>query len=431
VNFFDVASQRWLIRVAAWLSAAAMLSAVLPRPVHGAEPMEVGIAPVKVGPGPYYFDTAEQHDIRVDILARGLVHAYGLAFLPSGDALIVERGTRLRLLRNAITAKPELADTAVAGVPDVSASEHFHPDDVLGIQDVALHPDFSKNQFIFYTFNRPLGFDAKSKQLNVATVLVRAKLQGLQLVESQDLIVGESVYGAGGSRILFGKGNLVYVSVGALSSGDVESGQRTDNIYGKVLRVRIDGSIPDDNPFVKTKGARAEIYTLGHRDPLGLAVEGRSGSIVASEHGPQGGDELNRILPGRNYGWPKYTYGTEYGGSPLPAAPVGPNTEGPIMIWMPTIAPNGIAFYDADKIPAWKNNLFIASARRGQVNSTGALIRVVLNDKLQETRQESLLDGLHQRFKDVRQGPDGLLYALTDEDNSSLMRISPVPHRPH
>jgi glucose/arabinose dehydrogenase len=393
--------------------------------------MDVGITPVKLGPGPYYFDTAEQHDIRVDILASGLVHAYGLAFLPNGDALIVERGIRLRLLRDAITAKPVLADTAVAGIPDVSASEHFHPDDVLGIQDVALHPDFSKNQFIYYTFNRPLGFDAASKQLQVATVLVRAKLQGMKLVDSQDLLVGEAVYGAGGSRILFGKGNLAYVSVGALSSGDVESAQRTDNIYGKVLRVRTDGSIPDDNPFVKAKGARPEIYTFGHRDPLGLAIDVGSGSIIASEHGPQGGDELNRILPGRNYGWPKYTYGTEYGGSPLPAAPVGPDTEAPIMIWMPGIAPTGIAFYDADKIPAWKNNLFIASARRGEINRTGALLRVVLNDKLQETRQESLLNGLHQRFKDVRQGPDGLLYALTDEDNSALMRISPVAHRPH
>jgi len=150
---------------------------------------------------------------------------------------------------------------------------------------------------------------------------------------------------------------------------------------------------------------------------------------MASEHGPQGGDEINRILPGRNYGWPRYTYGTEYGGSPLPTAPVGPNTEPPIMIWIPAIAPSGIAFYGADKIPAWKNSLFVASARRGEVNSTGALIRVVLNDKLQETRQESLLDGLHQRFKDVRQGPDGLLYALTDEDDSVLMRISPVPHQ--
>jgi aldose sugar dehydrogenase len=431
VNFFDVVSQRSLMRGAAWLVVAAISIAVLPRPVSGAEVMEVGLAPVSVGAGPFYFHTAEQPDIRVDVLARGLAHGYSLAFLPNGDALIVERGIRLRLLRNATGANPTLVETPVAGAPDFSSNEHILPDDVLGLQDVALHPDFSSNHFIYYTFNRPVGFDAGSKRLYAATVLARAKLQDLRLVDAQELVVGEAVHGAGGSRILFGKDNVVYVGVGALSIGDFDSAQRTDNIYGKVLRVKTDGSIPDDNPFVKVKGARREIYTFGHRDPLGIAIDGRSGSIVASEHGPQGGDEVNRILPGRNYGWPKYTYGTEYDGSPLPTAPVGPDTEPPIMIWMPAIAPNGIAFYDADKIPAWKNNLFIASARRGSVNGTGALIRVVFNDKLQEIRQESLLDSLHQRFKDVRQGPDGLLYALTDEENSVLMRISPMPRQPH
>jgi glucose/arabinose dehydrogenase len=248
----------------------------------------------------------------------------------------------------------------------------------------------------------------------------------MQLVDSQDLVVGEAVRDVGGSRILFGKGNLVYVSVGALSSGDIESAQRTDNIYGKVLRVRDDGSIPDDNPFVKVQGARAEIYSLGHRDPLGLTVDVRSGSLIASEHGPQGGDEINRILPGRNYGWPEYTYGTEYEGSPLPTAPVGPNTEPPLMVWMPGIAPSGTTFYDAARIPAWKNNLFVASARHGQIERTGALVRVVFNENLQEIRQEALLESLHQRVRDVRQGPDGLLYVLTDEDNSVLIRMSPV-----
>ena len=249
---------------------------------------------------------------------------------------------------------------------------------------------------------------------------------GLRLVDSRDLLVGETVRDVGGSRILFGKGNRVYVSIGAISSGDTHSAQRLDNIYGKVLRLKDDGSIPDDNPFVKVRGARAEIYSLGHRDPLGLTLEPRSGSLIASEHGPQGGDEINRILAGRNYGWPEYTYGTEYEGSPLPTVPVGPQTEPPVMIWTPSIAPSGITFYDAARFPAWKNNLFVASARRGEIDHTGALLRVVFNDKLQEIRQESLLDGLHQRLRDVRQGPDGLLYVLTDEDNSVLLRISPV-----
>ena len=429
MNFCDVMPRRSRVRGAACLSIAALWASALAVPANGAEQAEVGLEPVAVGPGPYYYDTAEQHDIRVDILVRGLAHGYSLAFLPNRDALIVERGTRLRLLRNSTGANPALVGTPVAGIPDFSGNAHIHPDDVLGIQDVALHPDFSANHLVYYTYNRPVGYDAQTKRLNVATVLARARLQDLRLVDAQDLIVGEPVIGAGGSRILFGKGNVVYVSVGALSTGDVDSAQRTDNIYGKVLRIRPDGSIPDDNPFAKVEAARPEIFTFGHRDPLGLAVEGRSGSIIASEHGPQGGDEINRILPGRNYGWPKYTYGAEYGGSPLPTMPVGAGTEPPVMIWMPAIAPNGIAFYTADKIPSWKNNLFIASARRGEINGSGAVVRVVFNDKLQEIRQESLLDGLHQRFKDIRQGPDGLLYALTDESDSVLVRISPVPRQ--
>ena len=422
--------QRARVRGAACFCVTTLGAAVLAMPASGAEEVEAGVMPVAVGLGTTYVDTAEQHDIRVEVLVRGLAHGYSLAFLPSGDALIVERGTRLRLLRNATSANPTLVETPIVGAPDFSANEHIHPDDVLGMQDVALHPDFSKNQLVYYTFNRPTGFDVEAGRLSVVTVLARARLQGMKLVDARELVVGETVHGAGGSRILFGPGDALYVSVGALSTGDLDSAQRTDNIYGKVLRIRTDGRIPADNPFVALKGARREIYTLGHRDPLGLAVEGRSGSIIASEHGPQGGDEINRLLPGRNYGWPTFTYGTEYAGSSLPTVPVGPNTEPPAMIWMPSIAPNGIVFYEADKIPAWKNNLFVASARRGEINGTGALIRVVFNDKLQEIRQESLLDSLHQRFKDVRQGPDGLLYALTDEDDSVVVRISPAPPEP-
>ncbi|MEO8722629.1 MAG: PQQ-dependent sugar dehydrogenase, partial [Sphingobium sp.] len=355
-------------------------------------------------------------------------HGYRLAFLPNNDALIVERGVRLRLLRDATGPNPALARAAIAGVPEFGKTEHILPDDVLGIQDLAIDPDFAKNQIVYFTYNRPVGYDAKAERLTVATVLARARLKGSQLTDAKDLLVGEPAIGPGGSRILLGKDNMIYVSVGGLSTGDVMASQRTDNIYGKVLRIKTDGSVPKDNPFATVKGARPEIYSFGHRDPLGLIFEGKSGAVIASEHGPQGGDEINLILPGRNYGWPKYTYGTEYEGSPLPTAPVGPGTEPPVMIWMPSIAPGGITFYNADKIPEWKDNLFIASSRRGEINGTGALIRVVFNDKLQELRQESLLDGLHQRFKDVRQGPDGLLYALTDEDDSILLRISPVPH---
>lgn len=415
------------LREVARLSGASMLAVAIAAPAGGAEQREIGLEPVVLKEGPYYYNTAEQDYIRVDILARGLEYGYSFAFLPNGDALIVERGLRLRLLRNATGAEPTLVETPVAGAPNFSDNEHIHPHDVLGIQDVALHPDFSENRLVYYTYNRPVSYDETAERLNVSTVLARAVLEDLQLTQSQDLLVGKPAIGVGGSRILFGDNDEVFVSVGGLSIGDMESSQRTDNIYGKVLRVHADGSIPSDNPFVNTKNARPEIYTLGHRDPLGLAFDKTSGTILASEHGPQGGDELNRILPGRNYGWPGSTYGIIYGGSPLPTMPVKPGTEPPLTIWMPAIAPAGIAMYDSDAIPAWKGNLFIASARRGQINGTGALIRVVFNDEGQEVWQESLLQDLRQRFKDVRQGPDGLLYALTDESDSVLLRISPAP----
>lgn len=420
-----VVAHRALIRSAVCLALAAAANTAPTRSARAAE--DVGIAPIEVAAGPYCFDTAEQHDIRVDVLARGLAHAYSLAFLPDGDALIVERGARLRLLRKATTARPQLAATPLGGIPDEAAAERASPDDVLGIQDVAVHPAFSKNHLVYYTFNRPIGFDPVTKHWRMATILARGRLEGLRIVDSRDLLVGETVEDAGGSSIVFGKDNLLYVTVGGLSDSDTDpSSQRTDNIYGKVLRIRDDGSIPDDNPFVKARGARKEIYSLGLRDPLGVTIDPRSGSVIASENGPQGGDKIDRILPGRDYGWPEYTYGTKYQGSPLPTQPIGPHTEPPLVVWMPSVAPMGIAFYDGSRFPAWKDNLFIASARRGEIDHTGALLRVVFNDKLQELREESLLDSLHQRIRDVRQGPDGLLYVLTDEDNSVLLRVSPV-----
>lgn len=414
---------RALTRLASTPALLAMLLAATP--ASGADVPEVGVPPELPGGGPYVSRSAEQPAVKAEIVAQGLSHIYSLAFLPSGDALIVERGVRLRLLRGATGPKSQLVATPIAGVPEYSGTEHLHPFDVLGIQDVKPDPDFAANRLVYFTFNRPAGYDPARKRITATTVLARGRLDGLRLTGVKDLMVGEAMVATGGSRILFGKDGMVFVSVGALSEGDIQSAQRTDNVYGKVLRIGRDGAVPADNPLVGAKGARPEIWTYGHRDPLGLAIEPRSGRIVASEHGPQGGDELNELLPGRNYGWPNSTYGTEYEGSPLLVAPVAPGTQGPLLFWSPAIAPGGIAFYSGSAMPGWANNLFVASARRGQINGTGALIRLVLNEKLQEMRQEVLLDGLHQRFKDVRQGPDGLLYAVTDEDKAVVVRIGP------
>lgn len=394
--------------------------------VHAAEEEEVSVPSAMPGEGPFLYQTAEQSRMKVEVVARGLAHGYSLAFLPGGDLLIVERGQRLRLLRGATTASPRLESAAIADVPTYGNVEHLHRDDLFGIQDVVAHPEFAKNGLLYFTYNRPEAYDAGADRVKGSIILARAKLDGLRLTKKQDLIVGEPVIGTGGSRIIFdGQGSL-FVSVGGLSTGDVEASQRTDNIYGKVLRIRPDGTIPADNPFFGTSGARKEVWTYGHRDPLGLAIDPRSGRLVASEHGPQGGDEINLLMPGRNYGWPTFSYGTVYGGSKLPHAPVGQGTEGPLMVWMPAIAPNGITFYTGDAMPGWKNNLFVTSARRGQINGTGSLVRVVTTDDLDEKRQEALLTDLHQRFKDVKQGPDGYLYALTDEAESVVLRLRPA-----
>jgi len=404
----------------------AAMAVFQPIPVQASEVEEVGVPSDLPGPGPFFFTSAEQPHVRVDIIAQGLSHLYSMEFLPNGDALLVERGARLRLLRNGIGEKPELAAVPIAGIPSYEGIDNFHPDDVLGLQDVALDPGFASNGYVYFTYNKPVGVDAETKRITASTVLARGKLHGSRLEIVKELLVGEALVGTGGSRILPCQNGVIFISVGALSTGDIESAQRTDNIYGKVLRIMSDGTVPADNPFAGISGARPEIWTFGHRDPLGLTSDPKSGRLVASEHGPQGGDELNELIAGGNYGWPHSTYGTEYGGSALPKEPVAEGTRAPLLIWSPSVAPNGIAFYSGDVMPGWKRSLFVASARRGQINGTGALIRLVLNDELQEVRQEVLLDGLHQRFKDVTEGPDGLLYAVTDEADSIVLRIGPV-----
>ncbi len=411
--------------ITATILATALSASLVPTVAAASEVPEVGVPNALPGPGPYVFVTAEQPEITATVIADGLSNIYAIALLPDGDALLVERGQRVRLLRGATGDEPLLDEHPIEGVPNYGDTPGINPFDVLGIQDIEPGPDFAENGTVYLTYNRPVGFDETRGRIIASYVLAKARLSGLRLTDLTDLVVSEPEVGIGGSRVIVGKDGMLFASFGGLSEGDIESAQELDNIYGKVLRVRADGTIPQDNPFAGREGARAEIWTYGHRDPLGLAFDPRSGRLVASEHGPQGGDELNELLPGRNYGWPTSTYGTEYVGSSLPANPTLPDTMPPLQIWSPGIAPNGITFYTGSAFPGWENNLFVASARRGQINGTGALIRVVFNDHLQEMRQEVLLDPLHQRFKDVQQGPDGLLYAVTDEPYSSVIRIGP------
>ncbi|HEY8519966.1 MAG TPA: PQQ-dependent sugar dehydrogenase [Gammaproteobacteria bacterium] len=406
------------IRRRAWPAAAAVLAALAWCGARAQQP-NIGIAPVTLGDEPYVFDTAEQHRLRVDVVVRGLAHPFAFAMLPNGDALIAERGAALRLVKNATGEAQLLPDPVPGGPPPADFRGG-------GLHDVVLHPDFERNRLVYLTYNRPGVADPSvqpSGRRPTAIVVARARFDGARLEGLEEIFAGEERPGASGSRLAFSPDGQLFVTTGAPFD---DAAQKLDNVYGKVLRLTADGGAPADNPFVGRAGARAEIYSLGHRDQLGLTVH-PSGAVLAAEHGPNGGDEVNQILPGRNYGWPVYSFGRTYEGPRWSPVPLGEDTEQPLILWIPSIAPTGMTVYTGDRFPAWKGNLFVGSARRGEIPRTGGLERVVLNDNLEELRRESLLTDLHQRIRDVRQGPDGLLYVVTDEDDGALLRLSPSP----
>ncbi len=399
----------------------ALGAGLLSGPASG-QNLNIGIAPVTLGAEPYYFDTAEQHRIRVDIVARGLAHPFSLAFLPNGDALVVERGTRLRLIKKAAIA----GETGVLVAQPVEGIPVIAPVRGGGIHEIALDPGFATNGLVYLSYNKPgapIATSDPAARPPTSIGLARARFDGTRLVDLKEILRGEERPGASGSRIAFGPDNTLFMTTGAPFTTEA---QDLGNVYGKVLRIRTDGSIPTDNPFVGRKGARPEIYSFGHRDSLGLAFQPRSGTLLSLEYGPNGGDEINVVLPGHNYGWPTYSYGRTYEGPRVSALPLGKDIEQPLVVWLPSIAPTGMTFYTGGQFPAWVGNVFVGSGRRGEVPRTGGLERIVFNDKLEELRRETLLTDLHQRIRDVRQGPDGLLYVLTDEDDGALLRISPA-----
>ena len=398
----------------------AVALAALSATIAAQQQAQIGIAPVTLSSTPYVFDTAEQHKIRVSVVLSGLNHPFSLSFLPNGDALITERGGRLRLVRGATTLMATLEATPVSGVP---LEPTFRTG---GLQEVAVHPQFATNRFVYFTYNKA-GAPVAGGQPNArqsAITLARGRLEGTALAGVQELFSGAMQNGASGSRLAFGPNNMLFITTGAPFD---QQAQDANSVYGKVLRLRDDGSIPPDNPFAGRTGARGEVFSMGHRDQLGLTVHPGTGRVLSAEHGPNGGDEVNLILPGKNYGWPRVSFGRDYQGPRISESPVAADVEQPLLLWIPSIAPTGMTFYTGDALPAWSGNLFVGSARRGEIPRTGGLERVVVNDKLEELRRESLLGDLHQRIRDVRQGPDGLLYVITDEDNGALLRIEPAP----
>ncbi len=321
-------------------AVAAVLASVLATPLD-AQQAAPGIAPVSLTQPEYTFDTAEQHRLQVSVVAKGMNHPFAIALMRDGDALISERGGALRLLRNAVGApgKPTTLEAQpVGGVPAIEM-----PFRLAGLHDLALHPRFSENHLVYFTFNKsgtPAAAAAGATARPQARLAVmRGRFDGKALVDVKEIWVGKSST-ASGSRMVFGTDGLIYISIGA-AFGD--EAQKFDNTVGKILRITDEGAIPPDNPFVKQAGAEPSIYTLGHRDPLGLAVHPVNGAVLNAEHGPNGGDEVNLIRAGRNYGWPRVTFGRDYNGAELSASPVAPDVEAPLLVWLPSIGPSGPA----------------------------------------------------------------------------------------
>ena len=388
--------------------AALLLLAI---PVLGdAQQQPIGLPVPALGEGPWIFDTAEQHKIRVSVVARGLSHPWAIAWLPDGDMLVTERDGRLRVIRDG-----RLEPNAIGGVPEVRTDGNG------GLMDVAVHPDFASNGLVYLTYTKPVGNGRGTP------ALARGRLVDGALTEVRDLVVPEAFDGNSGlnGRVAFGRDGKVYMSTG----GRVEdAAQDPASLRGKVLRLNDDGSVPEDNPFVGRSGHRAEIYTLGHRNTLGLIQHPFTGEIWQHENGPNGGDEINVLRPGANYGWPLVSYGRDYSGAPIPDHGTRADMEAPLVFWVPAIAAAGMTVYTGDRFPAWRGNVFVGSLREGGIPGTGHLERIVFNEQTEELRRESMLTEFRQRIREVRQGPDGLLYVLTDhEEDGALLRIEPAP----
>jgi glucose/arabinose dehydrogenase len=348
---------------------------------------------------------------------KGLVRPWALAFLPGGDILITERGGRLRLVHNGVLDPQE-----IAGMPAVLHHRAF------GLMDIALHPRFAENHLVYFTYSKP-----KAGETDVASAaLLRARYDGGHTLSNvQDVFVSNAFTDqASMSRMVFGRDGKIYMAIGMTHPGKFGSPQDAQDPAshgGKVLRLNDDGSAPVDNPFAGRPGHKPEIYAFGIRNALGLIVHPQTGEIWDTENGPFGGDEINVIQAGKNYGWPVISYGRSYSGErtggtgPTLAEPCAPGMEQPFLFWNPSIAAAGIVIYTGERFPQWKGHIFVGAMRGNQLQ------RVTIDAKgLPQRPWESMLTELKQRIREVRQGPDGLLYLLTDEDAGALLRIEPA-----
>ncbi len=357
---------------------------------------------------PAVFDTY-QHKVSVTVVARGLDRPWTLLLLPDGDMLVSMRYTgAIRAIRNG-----RLDPTPVAGLPPMRR-----------IFDLVLHPRFAENRWVYFSYSRP--GNGRSPM-----VLARGRYEGAALTGVEDLYVSDPVT-PGASRMAFAPDGTLFMTISG-AGGRLPAGQegpeldprKTNTAYGKVVRLRDDGSVPPDNPFVGKSDARPEVYSVGHRDHFGIAPHPATGQMFHVELGPYGGDKVNILKAGADYGWPDYSYGRNNDSSPI-SNPNVPGIEPALLVWIPGITPSGLLFYTGDRFPAWKNNLMVGSIVRGRVNGATGVERVVFNDRMWETRRETILPELKQRIRDIRQGPDGSIYLLTEEVDGAVLKVEPV-----
>jgi glucose/arabinose dehydrogenase len=346
----------------------------------------------------------EAETIRIVTVASGLAHPWGLAFLPDGRMLVTERAGRLRV----VGSDGRLAPQPVAGLPPI---EEYGQG---GLLDVALHPRFGENGLVYLSF-------AERGDGGYGTAVLRGRLAGDRL-EAVAVIYRQQPKSRGGrhfgSRLVFDRAGFLYVTQG--DRGEESRAQNLGDLAAKVVRLHDDGRVPADNPFVGKPGARPEIFTLGNRNVQGAALHPVTGELWAHEHGPQGGDEVNVLRKGVNYGWPVITYGVNYViGTKIGEGTAKPGLAQPVHYWVPSIAPSGMAFYTGDRFPAWRGDLFVG-ALRDQL-----LVRLRLDGE-KVVKEERMLRGTLGRIRDVRQGPDGNLYLLTDSSAGAILRIEPA-----
>jgi glucose/arabinose dehydrogenase len=355
-----------------------------------------------------------QHDFRLTTVAEGLVNPWSMAWLPDGDMLIAERPGRLRIVRN-----ERLLPTPVVGVPDVFAEGQG------GLFDLLPHPNFAANRLLYLSYARPKGEGS-------TTAVIRARFENDRLTDIEEIFEAQTEgRGHYGGRLAWDRDGFLFLTVGERqvpSTGDLTAhpAQDLSNHHGVTIRLHEDGRVPADNPFVGQEGALPEIWSYGHRNPQGLAIHPDTGDVWVNEHGPQGGDELNLVKPGRNYGWPVIGYGVNYRtGSAIHAGTLREDIEPPTHFWIPSIATSGLMIYTGDRFPAWKGSVFVG----GMAGQQLARLTPSVDRPRGYEQEETLAYGIG-RVRDVRQGPDGYIYlAIEDRGGAptAVYRMEPLP----